>query len=70
MSVLAAVALTVLIVGFALTAGGVAGTVFDERMRWDHVTEVVVKAGLALILAAVAIGLAALVGWVWSEVTW
>ena len=70
MSVLAAVALTVLIVGFALTAGGVASTVFDERMRWDHVTEVVVKVGLALVLGAAVIGLMVLIGWVWSEVTW
>ena len=70
MSVLVAVGLTAFIVGFALVALGVASTVFDERMRWDHVAEVAVKAGLALILVSMAIGLAALVGWVWSEVTW
>ena len=69
-SVLAAVGLTALIVGFALVALGVASIIFDERMRWDYVAEVVVKVGLALILGAVVISLMALIGWVWSEVTW
>ena len=70
MSVLAAVGLTVFIVGFALVALGIASTIFDERMRWDYVADVVVKVGLALIHGAVVISLIGIIGWVWSEVTW
>ena len=70
MSVLAAVGLTAFIVGFALVVLGVASTIFDERMRWDYVADVVVKIGLVLILGAVVISIMALIGWVWSEVTW
>ena len=70
MSVLVAVGLTAFIVGVGLVVLGVASTIFDERMRWDYVAEVVVKVGLALVLGAAVIGLMVLVGWVWSEVTW
>ena len=70
MNILVAVGLTAFIVGVGLAVLGAASTIFDERMRWDYVAEVVVKAGLALILVSMAIGLAALVGGVWSEVTW
>ena len=70
MSVLAAVGLTGLIVGFALVMAGVASMIFDERMRWDYVAEVVVKVGLVLVLGAAVIGIMVLIGWVWSEVTW
>ena len=70
MSVLAAVGLTAFIVGFALVALGIAPTIFDERMRWDYVADVVVKVGLGLILGAVVISLIWIIGWVWSEVTW
>ena len=70
MSALVAVGLTAFIVGFALVALGVASTIFDERMRWDYVADVVVKVGLALVLGAAVIGITVLIGWVWSEVTW
>ena len=70
MSVLVAVGLTAFIVGVGLVVLGVASTIFDERMRWDHVAEVVVKVGLALVLGAAVIGVMVLIGWVWSEVTW
>ena len=71
MSVLAAVGLTVFIVGLALVVLGIASTIFDERiMRWDYVADVVVKVGLGLILGAVVISLIWIIGWVWSEVTW
>ena len=70
MSVLVAVGLTAFIVGGGLVVLGVASTIFDERMRWDRVADVVVKVGLALILGAVVVGLMAGVGWVWSEVAW
>ncbi|NCD18248.1 MAG: hypothetical protein EOL91_13280 [Actinobacteria bacterium] len=70
MSVLAAVGLTAFIVGFALVALGIASTIFDERMRWDYVADVVAKVGLGLILGAVVISIIGIIGWVWSEVTW
>ena len=70
MSVLVAVGLTAFIVGVGLVVLGVASTIFDERMRWDYVAEVVVKVGLALVLGAAVIGIMVLIGWVWSEVTW
>ena len=70
MSVLAAVGLTAFIVGFALVVLGVASIIFDERMRWDYVADVVVKVGLVLILGSAVIGIIEIIGWVWSEVTW
>lgn len=70
MSVLVAVGLTAFVVGVGLVVLGVASTIFDERMRWDYVAEVVVKVGLALVLGAAVIGITVLIGWVWSEVTW
>ena len=70
MSVLVAAGLTAFIVGFALVVLGVGSTIFDERMRWDRVADVVVKVGLALILGAILVGSVALVWWVWSEVAW
>ena len=70
MSVLVAVGLTAFIVGVGLVVLGVVSTIFDERMRWDYVAEVVVKVGLALVLGAAVIGIMVLIGRVWSEVTW
>ena len=68
MSVLAAVGVTAFIGGFALVIGGVAVFLVWEEV--EPVVDVLVKVGLALVVLAAAIGIVAIIGGVWSEVTW